>query len=82
MTELRFINLCRKLPDRTQAFVSDLINRPDVSINQFGRTATELCVLLGSLILTKGYDKDKCYQSFRTYVRFLLSQFVTGLNQS
>ena len=42
-----------------QAFVSDLMNRPDVSINQFGRTSTELCVLLGSLILTKGYDKDK-----------------------
>ena len=82
MTVLRFINLCRKLPDRTQAFVSDLMNRPEVSINQFGRTSTELCVLLGSLILTKGYDKDKRYQSFRTYVRFQLSQFVPGLDQS
>ena len=49
-----------------QAFVSDLMNRPEVSINQFGRTSTELCVLLGSLILTKGYDKDKRYQSFPT----------------
>lgn len=82
MTVLRFINLCRKLPDRTQAFVSDLMNRPEVSINQFGRTSTELCVLLGSLILTKGYDKDKRYQSFRTYVRFQLNQFVPGLDQS
>ena len=82
MTVLRFINLCRKLPDRTQAFVSDLMNRPEVSINQFGRTSTELCVLLGSLILRKGYDKDKRYQSFRTYVRFQLSQFVPGLDQS
>ena len=65
-----------------QAFVSDLMNRPEVSINQFGRTSTELCVLLGSLILTKGYDRDKRYQSFRTYVRFQLSHIVPGLDQS